>query len=417
MFEINWKTEDRKQTAEKYFFCPLSSVLCLLSSVFCLLSSVFCILFLVSCPKKTTLPPEASIYHNNKGVVYLSDGDFERAEFSFKTALELNPKYAEAYNNLGIVYKGQGNLDKAVQMFQKSIEIDNDYASAHNHLGATYLAQGKTDDAIKELKKAEKGDPASAEIKYNLGVAHFEKKEFGEAEKKWKEATTLNPDLEPVHLRLAEWYREQHKYDLAIIRYRLALTAVNKPATWVRMGTLYLEMQDPFKAQNAFQKALETDSANIDALLYLGQFYLDQNRYEEAAEQFQLVTEVEPHQEMGFFRLGTAYLKQAEEEGVGASSPLWLKAAEALEKAKGKNPAFSDASYNLGWAYLKAGKEDPARSAWEYTLVIAADHPQTLYNLGMLDQQQNKKGGATKNFCRFLKVGSNDFPVEAGVAR
>lgn len=370
--------------------------------------------------RRPTLPTERAVFHNNQGVSFLASGDIERARFEFLTAVELNPNYAEAHNNLGITFKELGQLDKAIRSFLRALKIEPDFASAHNHLGALYLAQGKIEEAIAEIKKAIKRDPTLADAHYNLGLVWYEKaKKEGEAEGlkqaevSWKRATELDPNLEHVHLRLAELYREQGRFELATIRYRLALGTTSDTATWVRLGSLYLEKGDTTRAQNAFQKAIESDPNSAEAHMHLGSLYADQRRFEEAGVEFQAATEIDPRNEMAFFRLGAAKIAQAE----GGDAASWTFAIAALTKAKELNPHFSDATYNLGYAWLKKGDLENARAEWEHTLRITPKHARTLYNLATLDQHEGRKAAATRHFCDFLAVEGGKYPMEVQIAK
>jgi tetratricopeptide (TPR) repeat protein len=125
--------------------------------------------------KKPTLPTERAVYHNNQGVSYLNKNDLERAEFEFKTAIELSPEYVEAFNNLGIIYKIQGKYNLAIENFKRAIQLDKKYADAYSHLGAVYLEQGNVDEAIDQMKKGLKRDATIPDIHYNLGLAYLEK--------------------------------------------------------------------------------------------------------------------------------------------------------------------------------------------------------------------------------------------------
>ncbi len=60
----------------------------------------------------------------------------------FKTAIELDPKFAEAHYNLGLAMYGKGQVDEAIACYNKAIELDPKYAVAHNNLGVALLWQG-----------------------------------------------------------------------------------------------------------------------------------------------------------------------------------------------------------------------------------------------------------------------------------
>ena len=94
---------------------------------------------------------EAAI-HNNHGLAYRDEGDYDRAIESFTKAIELNPNYAEAYNNRGNAYRDNGNFDRAIADYTKAIELKPDFVEAYNHRDDAYYAKGDYDHAIVEYR-------------------------------------------------------------------------------------------------------------------------------------------------------------------------------------------------------------------------------------------------------------------------
>ncbi len=132
--------------------------------------------------------PDYSEAHNNLGVTYAEIEDWDNAIESFQSALQ-NPVYstpARAYSNMGYVYFKQGEFEKAEKSFKDSlirnpvsprtlyllglvhIELDNNYEAIENFSGAVgilpeyldahwelanaYLRAGDSDRALKHFK-------------------------------------------------------------------------------------------------------------------------------------------------------------------------------------------------------------------------------------------------------------------------
>ena len=64
--------------------------------------------------------PELAEPHNNLGVLYAAQGEYEKARASFEAALRSNPNYATAYENLGDVL-----LASAKQSFLRAQQLGN----------------------------------------------------------------------------------------------------------------------------------------------------------------------------------------------------------------------------------------------------------------------------------------------------
>jgi len=73
---------------------------------------------------------------------YHSKDDIEKAQFYFRKAIELSPKYADAYFNLGICYQDKGSekdltedksreqYELALEKYQKALELDPEMLEA-----------------------------------------------------------------------------------------------------------------------------------------------------------------------------------------------------------------------------------------------------------------------------------------------
>ena len=56
-----------------------------------------------------------AIAFNNRGNVYLSLKDYDRAIADYNRAIELSPQSALAFNNRGTAYRNKGRYDSAIQ--------------------------------------------------------------------------------------------------------------------------------------------------------------------------------------------------------------------------------------------------------------------------------------------------------------
>ncbi len=52
----------------------------------------------------------------------------------YRTALKLNPDYADAHYNLGLALAGCGQIEEAIAHFQKALKLKPDHATALNDL-------------------------------------------------------------------------------------------------------------------------------------------------------------------------------------------------------------------------------------------------------------------------------------------
>lgn len=378
--------------------------------------------------KKITKPTERAVYHANKGVKYLNQGDLERAETEIKTAIELSPEFVDAYNNLGIVYKLKGDLYSAKSYFEKAIKLDKHYASAISHLSMVYLELGDIDNALKYGKKAVKVGTPKPITHFNLALVYLEKnrkkpgKNFDNyAEKQLSITTELDPNMFEAHKTLARLYKKQGKYEQAAIRYRLALG--NHPEdkeSWKELAEVYKALGNHMMAEKALRMAengqaqgqdiKDISKQQIDASIAnikLGTELMNQGKYEKAVEEFTKATIASPKNANAYNTLGSALLfigeNKMQRESTDAKDYI-ERSIPAFKKALELNPTLVDASYNIGYAFYRLGKSDEAEKIWLETLSLNSKHERTLYNLGILYNDKKNRTKANDYLCKFIQT-------------
>jgi tetratricopeptide (TPR) repeat protein len=120
----------------------------------------------------------------------------------------------------------------------------------------------------------------------------------------------------------------------------------------------------------AYKRAIGLKPDHANAIDRLGQAYLKQKRYGDAAAAFEQLKIYRPD-EKTYNNLGEALLEQGKaEDSVGS-----------FNNALGYNPDFDRARYNLGRAYLKTGNRDMAQVQLEILKNSKSDWADRLYVL------------------------------------
>ena len=104
---------------------------------------------------------EKSIYWNNLGIAYQKLNDFKRAEESYRYALELNPRYAEAEANLAFFLISLKRWDEAETHLQNLTAHNPSLWRARMAFGYVREMQGDSAEAIEIYKKLLAEAPAN----------------------------------------------------------------------------------------------------------------------------------------------------------------------------------------------------------------------------------------------------------------
>ena len=118
-------------------------------------------------PSKPSVAPEVKDY--NKGVNFMLDREFNKAEAQFRKALSRNDKFPEAHNNLAYVLRKQGpdHFDEALGHYNRAIELEPKLPEPYMYRGVLYVQMNNKALAEQDYQKLAKMNPDLAdELRY-----------------------------------------------------------------------------------------------------------------------------------------------------------------------------------------------------------------------------------------------------------
>jgi tetratricopeptide (TPR) repeat protein len=141
--------------------------------------------------------------HLNFGNLYLNAGDYEKAEASYKEAIEIEPGLVGPYINLADLYRRLGRDNEGETTLKNALEKYPDLAPIHYALGLLKVRQGDHQEALNYLKNAAGLDPDDPHYSYVYAIG-------------------LNSQQQPEEaLKFLEGALQDHPYDRNIL-YSLA---------------------------------------------------------------------------------------------------------------------------------------------------------------------------------------------------
>ncbi|KQS67775.1 hypothetical protein ASG39_05195 [Rhizobium sp. Leaf371] len=139
-----------------------------------------------------------SIYFQ-RGIAYERLKEWEKAEPSFKKALELNPDQPQVLNYLGYSWVDKNiNLEEGLNMIRRAVDLKPDDGYIVDSLGWAYFRLGQFDEAVAELERAAElmaGDPT---INDHLGDAYWRVGRKLEAVFQWNQTLELKPEDDEI---------------------------------------------------------------------------------------------------------------------------------------------------------------------------------------------------------------------------
>jgi Flp pilus assembly protein TadD/branched-subunit amino acid transport protein len=219
--------------------------------------------------------PTGAKQHLDYGQALQNEGQWERAEEQYKTALKFKPTDAKAQMNLAVVLTAQSKFDEAVPHMEEALRLrPNDgefhfnYASLLQRIGraeeagphyeagarllpdspqghysyASFLAAtGKNDDAVSELRRVVQLKPDYVDAQLKLADALFAKGNLEEARMHYTVVLGTDPKLAGAHNSLGRIYLTQGQISQAIVQFGEAL----------RLNPDYKEAEENLRAAKA----------------------------------------------------------------------------------------------------------------------------------------------------------------------
>ena len=115
------------------------------------------------------------------GNIYLQTEQLEKAIAAYETAVEKYPKFRRAHRNLGLIYVQQGEFEKALPSLTKSIELGDTESLTYGLLGFAYSSVENSLAAESAYRQAVLLDPSTMDWKMGLARALFKQQRYPEA--------------------------------------------------------------------------------------------------------------------------------------------------------------------------------------------------------------------------------------------
>lgn len=216
--------------------------------------------------KAIELDPTDITYLNNVAAVYFEQKEYEKCIEQCEKAIEIGREnradfklIAKAFTRIGNAYKKLENWKQAKVYYEKSM-------SEHRTPEIKTLLSD-IDRKIKEAEKKAYIDPVKAEEEKELGNQKFKDGDYAAAVKHYSEAVKRNPDDPKYYSNRAACYTKLAAFDLGLKDCEKCVEIDPKFIKgWIRKGKILQGMQQQGKALSAYQKALELDPSNSEAL-------------------------------------------------------------------------------------------------------------------------------------------------------
>ncbi len=200
-------------------------------------------------------------------------------------------------------------------------------AEYYYKIGLSYLNSGNNSQALYYLNKAYRITPEDPDILNALGIAYSNVGELEKAKEFFLKAIEKDPDRAETYTNLGTLLAKQKNYEKALWYFKKAAenpSYMKKDIAYYNMALIYKNIGNLKLYEEYLKKAISYNTFLLPAYISLGNFYLEQKRYQDALSVFLTAKDkglVSPHINIGLAKI-YIHLKD------------YQKAKEYLHKAK-----------------------------------------------------------------------------------
>jgi tetratricopeptide (TPR) repeat protein len=309
--------------------------------------------------KLLQIAPDIAEMHATLGLVYFQEKKFDQAVPELKQALKLKPALTKASTLLAMSLSEVGEYKEALPGLQKCFPQASDPATKRMcglQLMRTYTGLQRDKDAVTVALELNKAYPDDPEILYHTGRVYgnyafltLHKLEVVAPTSIWR------------HQAAAEAFESEGSTNLSLGEYREVLKLdPRRPNIHYRIGRTLLARwqlnhspEDRSEAVQEFERELQLDPGNANAIYELAEIHRQQNELDQAQQLFESALQYYPDFEEAHVGLATTMMAQRKPD----------LALPHLQRAVALNADDEVAWYRLAQADRALGNKDEQTKA------------------------------------------------------
>lgn len=321
--------------------------------------------------------PQLAAEHLQRGDAALAEGRYAQALAAYGHARELVPTDPDVQRammraRVHLIAESAARISPEAfedARYEASVLLDTDKARAPVYLtalGNILARQGDADGAKLKLAEALKADPTSALAHTALGTVLMGRKEgAAQAKAEFELSLKVKPADVGALIGLGQIKLAEGDFPGAVERLEAALQVKDDFDARMALGNARMQQQKTGDAVPHFQRAVQLDPKNADALSALGQALLDAGRAEDAERALRAVLQMrpDPNSEVA---LGFALARQKKAEA----------ALGVFGRVLANDAAAAPALYGAATMSEELGRREQAVTYYQRLLSLSPAGPQ-----------------------------------------
>ena len=311
-------------------------------------------------------------------------GRTEEALEQLRIVVELKPESVVAHYNLGTMYSQLGDIEQAAQQFREALDLAPDLIDARFNLALLLERQGLLEQALEQYAEIQRQDPQDTSAVIRHSALQVQLGGADEAENQLRGILSVDPRNVEAQMALGGLFAATQRLPEALEQYELVLESAEDRQTRARAhfetGKLLGLTGDPAGAVEQLEKTVELMPGIVEARMTLAGALARSQRFEEAAEQFDVALGQRPELIQAHLGRARALLfggrdSRAVEslEASLASLPGQIDLTQMLSRvlAASSDPEVRDGQRALRLAQSTLGNEPSPRYAETMAMALA----------------------------------------------
>jgi tetratricopeptide (TPR) repeat protein len=359
-------------------------------------------------------------YHAQEYQVSSRADDANQAIEFLKKAFTLDPQSQQIGDELAEIYYQSQRIRDAVNEAQSILNKDPDNLPARRLLARIYVrtlgdlsnTSGQRDTlahATDQYREIVRLDPTDMEAPLWLARLYRLQNEPEKAEGVLRDLLAREPANESGVEQLTQLLLDEGKSQEGISLLQALLQRAPTPRLWELLGDAYNQIHDLPNAETAYRKASESQPDDIHHLKVLAQTLLIEEKFPEALEQYQRLTQMDADDPDNYLRLAEIYRRMKQLD----------KAEQNIRLAKAGAPNSLEVTYTEASIYEEEGRFDDAiRVLSEAVTAVKSESEFTpsrrrtlaiLYQqLGQLYRENSNYSAAVNTFEEMIRLGPEE---------
>ncbi|MGH9679155.1 MAG: tetratricopeptide repeat protein [Candidatus Acidiferrales bacterium] len=346
--------------------------------------------------------------------------DAEKAIDFYKKAFELDSSSQQIGDELAEIYFQAQRVRDAVNEAQSILAKDPDNLGAHRLLARIYVrtlgdlsdTSGQRDTlarAAEQYREILRLDPTDSDASLWLARLYRLQNDAGEAESVLRTLLAREPDNENGVEQLTQLLLDEGKSEEAIKELQGILKASPTPRLYDLLGNAYTQIHDLANAEQAYRNAVQAQPDDLNHRRGLAQTLLDEQKFPEALEQYQRLTQMDSDDPDNYLRLAEIYKQTGQLD----------KAEQNIILAKQRAPGSLEVIYYEASIYEAEGRYDDSirvlsdavtgvKSQSEFTPSRRRTLAILYQQLGQLYKETDNYSAAVNTYEEMLRLGPEE---------